>query len=85
MGTERNSVREDGTQQRNLLGRRQVGLIQGDELRNIRGALNRVDDRAHGLHLGNRVRVRRIDDMQDDVGLPDFLQGRTEGLDQLCG
>ena len=75
MRAQRNSVREDGAQQGNLLGRGQVGLVQRDQLRDLRGSLDRVDDRTHGLHLGDRVGVRGVHDVQDDVGLADLLQG----------
>ena len=85
VGAERHRAGEDRTQQGDLLGRRQVGLVQGDQLWNVRGPLDRVDDGAHGLHLGDRVGVGGIHDVQDHVGLAHLLQGRSEGLDQLGG
>ena len=85
MGAERHRAGEHRAQQGNLLGQGQVRLVQGDQLGDVRGPLNRIDDRAHGLHLGDRVGVRGVHDVQDHIRLADLLQGRAEGLDQLGG
>ena len=61
-----------------------VGLVQHDDLGDLAG----VDLGQHGADRGDLplgIGVGGVDDVEDEVGVGDLLQGRTERLDQLGG
>ena len=60
----------------------QVGLVEDDDLPGVPRS-DVPDHVSHGLQLRGGVGVRGVDDMQDDVGVADLLQGRAERLDEL--
>ena len=60
-----------------------IGLIEDDELGNIARSFNSIQNRMNSLDLANWIGVRSIDNVKDHIGLADFFQGRTEGLNKL--
>ena len=79
-------VVEDVAQLRDGGGLGQVDLVDHQQLRRHLRALlagDVGDDVVDRADLLQRERVRTVDDVQDEVRLEDFLQGRTERLDQL--
>ncbi len=57
------------------LGRR-IAVMVGDDL---------GDHLVHGVDLGQRVDVGAVDDVHQQIGVDDLLQGGAERLDQLGG
>ena len=65
------------------LGRGEVGLVEHDDLGHVHRARDVREDVPDGRDLALGVRVRGVDDVQDQVGVGDLLQRRAERLDEL--
>src|SRR4051794_19947989 len=61
-----------------------VGLVHHHDLGHLVGA-DLAEDLADGRDLALGVGVAAVDDVEDQVGVGDLLQGRPERLDQLVG
>ena len=59
-----------------------IGLVQDDDFRNM-PCFDFGQHLAHRRDLALRVGMRDVDDVQDDVGVGNLLQGGAEGFHQL--
>src|SRR5512132_1760002 len=62
----------------------QVGLVEDQQLGHVGGA-DLTEDGADGGHLPGGVGLGGVDQVDDQVGPGDLLQGRLERLDQVMG
>ena len=62
----------------------EVGLVEHHQLGDVARPYL-AQDEAHGLHLALGLRRRTVDQVHEQVGLVDHLEGAAEGLDQLVG
>ena len=47
--------------------------------------LHLTDDRVHRLDLGDRIDIGSINDVDQQIGVDDFLQGGAKRLNELSG
>src|SRR4029453_2412818 len=62
----------------------QVGLVQDQQLGHV-GGPDLAEDGPDGGHLAARVGLGGVDQVDDQVGPGDLLEGRLERLDQIVG
>ena len=60
----------------------QIRLVEDDDLREVADA-DIAEHISHGLELTCRIRVRPVDDVEDDVSLAALFQRRTECFHEL--